>query len=65
MEKRLGLVALLSLFVLFNFSPADAHKPIQSDGTNLTFENALQIPDHKISWVIYEQLDPFNTKFYI
>ncbi len=64
MEKRLGLVALLSLIVLFNFSPADAHKPIQSDGTNLTFENALQIPDHKISWVIYEELDVFQTKFY-
>jgi hypothetical protein len=64
MNKRLALVAMLSFFVLFNFAPADAHKPIQSDGTNLSYENALQIPDHKISWVIYEELDVFQTKFY-
>ena len=64
LNKKLALVALLSFFVLFNFAPADAHKPIQSDGTNLTYENALQISDHKISWVIYEELDVYQTKFY-
>jgi hypothetical protein len=64
MNKKISLVALLSFFVLFNFAPADAHKPIQSDGKNISFENALQIPDHKISWVIYEELDVYQTKFY-
>jgi hypothetical protein len=64
MERRLTLVAVLSFFVLFSFVPADAHKPIQSDGKNISFENALQIPDHKISWVIYEELEVFQTKFY-
>jgi hypothetical protein len=64
LNKRLALVTLLSFFLLFNLVPADAHKPIQSDGKNLTFENALQIPDHKISWVIYEELDVYQTKFY-
>ena len=62
--KKLSLLVLLSFFVLFNIAPADAHKPIQSDGTNLTYESALQIPDHKISWVIYEELDVFQSKFY-
>jgi hypothetical protein len=64
LNKKIALVALLSFFVLFNFVPADAHKPIQSDGKNLSYENALQIPDHRISWVIYEELEVFQTKFY-
>jgi hypothetical protein len=64
LNKRFTLVALLSFFVLFSFVSADAHKPIQSDGKNQSFENALQIPDHKISWVIYEELEVFQTKFY-
>lgn len=64
LNKELTIVSLLSFFVLFYFVPVDAHKPIQSDGTNLSYQNALQIPDHKISWVIYEELDTFQTKFY-
>ena len=64
LNKKIAVVSLLSFFVLFNFAPADAHKPIQSDGTNLSYQNALQIPDHKISWVIYEELDTYQSKFY-
>lgn len=64
LNKRLALLSLLSFFILFNFASAEAHKPIQSDGKNLSYENALQIPDHKISWVIYEELEIFQTKFY-
>lgn len=64
MNKRLTIVSLLSFFVLFYFVPVDAHKPIQSDGTNLSYQNSLQIPDHKISWVIYEELDTFQSRFY-
>jgi hypothetical protein len=64
LNKRLELAFLLSFIILFYFAPADAHKPIQSDGKNLSFENALIIPDHKISWVIYEELDANQNKFY-
>lgn len=64
MNNKIAPVILLSFFVLFNFAPSDAHKPIQSDGTNLSYENALLIPDHKISWVIYEELDVYQSKFY-
>ena len=62
MRKILFLFAILLTFPIFDF--AFGHKPIQSDGTNVIFENALQIPDHKISWAIYEQLEPSQTKFY-
>ncbi len=64
LNKKIAVVSLLSFFVLFNFIPADAHKPIQSDGTNLSYQNALELPDHKISWVIYEELDIYQSKFY-
>ena len=43
---------------------AYGHKPIQSDEQNTTIEGALIIPDHKISWVIYEELEPYQKKFY-
>ncbi len=64
LNKKLELACLFSFIVFFYFAPADAHKPIQSDGKNLTFENALIIPDHQISWVIYEELEAYQTKFY-
>jgi hypothetical protein len=64
LNKLFALASLLSFVILFNFAPADAHKPIQSDGINLSFENALQLSDHKISWVIYEELEAFQSKFY-
>lgn len=62
--NKIFSLALVSFLILFYFPPADAHKPIQSDGTNQSFQNALQIPDHKISWVIYEDLDEYQAKFY-
>jgi hypothetical protein len=64
LNKQLEIIVLLSLIGIFSFTAADAHKPIQSDGENLSFENAMHIPDHKISWVIYEALDAYQTKFY-
>ncbi len=64
LNKQLEFIALLSLIGIFSFTAADAHKPIQSDGKNLSFENAMQIPDHMTSWVIYEELDAYQTKFY-
>ncbi|MDQ3847771.1 MAG: hypothetical protein M3261_02310 [Thermoproteota archaeon] len=43
--------------------PADAHKPLQAENNN-DFENALEIPDHRISWVIYKQLQAGNINYY-
>ena len=45
-------------------SPVYGHKLIPSDGQNLSYDNSLQIPDHRISWAIYEDLSPYQTKFY-
>ena len=63
-NNKLFFFILFFSVTFFVFAPAYAHKPIVSDGNNITFENALPIPDHKISWAIYEDLEPFQTKFY-
>ncbi len=62
MNKKSLLI--LGLIFAVSFNPVFAHKPIQSDGTNTSFQNALEIPDHKISWAIYEQIKPLEAKFY-
>ena len=57
------IIFALIFLVLFT-GTAYAHKPIESDGTNANYQSALKIPDHKISWVIYENLESNEAKFY-
>lgn len=62
---RINIVLILSVILIFaSINSAFAHKPIQSDGTNTDYDSALIIPDHKISWAIYEELQPSQTRFY-
>ena len=62
----MNLKVLVLLVVLFGFAlqPAYSHKPISPTDQNTTIENALFIPDHKISWVVFENLDANQKKFY-
>lgn len=56
---------VLIIFVIgFIFSPVYGHKLITHDDTHRSFETALVIPDHKISWAIYEDLGAGESKFY-
>lgn len=55
---------LLIFLIIFMSSPVYGHKLISHDGTNISFDNALKIPDHKISWAIYEDLEADGAKFY-
>jgi len=52
------------ILVIFSISPAYGHKLISHDDTHRDFDSALQIPDHKISWAIYENLGTNEAKFY-
>ena len=52
------------VFAIVSTSPAYGHKLISHDDTHRNFESALQIPDHKISWAIYENLGTNEAKFY-
>ena len=46
-------------------SSAFAHKLIPTDGTNVDYDTALDIPDPVISWAMYEELQdkPLFYKF--
>lgn len=55
---------LLFFIVLVSLHPAYGHKLISHDDTHRNFELALKIPDHKISWAIYEDLGENEAKFY-
>lgn len=56
--------ALLLVFVIITINPVYGHKLITHDGTHTDFDSALQIPDHRISWAIYDNLDAGEAKFY-
>ena len=53
--QKIMLIGLFCLLML----PASAfgHKLIPTDGTNIDYESALQIPDPVISWAMYEELE--------
>lgn len=58
------IIALLFVIAVISSSPAYGHKLITHDDTHRSLDNALEIPDHKISWAIYENLGPNEEKFY-
>jgi len=58
------ILLLLFVFSLISISPAFGHKLISHDDSHRDFDSALVIPDHKISWAIYENLGVEETKFY-
>ena len=50
------IIILLFLITIISTSPAYGHKLISHDDSHRDFDSALVIPDHKISWAIYENL---------
>jgi hypothetical protein len=61
MKLILVLVVLLSIMLS---SPAYGHKLISHDDSHRSFDMALPIPDHEISWAIYENLGENEAKYY-
>lgn len=59
------IIILLFLITIISTSPAYGHKLISHDDSHRDFDSALVIPDHKISWAIYENLGASETKFYV
>lgn len=57
-------ILFLFFIILVSLNPAYGHKLISHDDTHRDFESALQIPDHKVSWAIYENLGENEAKFY-
>jgi hypothetical protein len=61
MKKIIFAVFLLSVI---SADLAFGHKLINHDGNHRDFDSALIIPDHKISWAIYDNLGTNESKFY-
>lgn len=51
------------MLLLFIPSSSFAHKLIPTNGLNSSFEDALEISNHKISWVVYEEIND-NELYY-
>ena len=58
------VLALLLVIAIVSASPAYGHKLISHDDSHRSLNSALHIPDHKISWAIYENLGANEAKFY-
>lgn len=57
-------ILFLFFIIIVSLNPAYGHKLISHDDTHRNFESALKIPDHKVSWAIYENLEENEAKFY-
>ena len=56
--------AIVLLLLISVFDVAYGHKLIQHDDSHRELDLALKIPDHKISWAIYENLGTNEAKYY-
>ena len=60
---KYALVLVLVLCVAF-VNSAYGHKLISHDNSHTSIDNPLLIPDHKVSWAIYDDLNANQAKFY-
>ena len=60
------IVVIMIMLVLFTspFQMANGHKPLKVVDSNNDFTTAKEIPNHKISWGIYEELSESNDVHY-
>ena len=58
------LMIVIFFVTIVSMSPAYGHKLINHDDTHRDFDSALRIPDHKISWAIYDNLGANEEKYY-
>ena len=67
-SKIFPLALLASAIItipIITANPAYGHRLISHDGTHTDFDSALQIPDHRISWAVYDNLESDGAKFYV
>ena len=54
--KNLFLITAIGI-VMLTPSTAYAHKLIPTDGSNISIDSSLEIPDPSISWAMYEEIN--------
>jgi len=63
MKETIAIMIMLVLFAS-SFQMANGHKPLKVVGSNNDFSTAKEIPNHKISWGIYEELSASDDVHY-
>lgn len=63
MKENVAIMIMLILFTS-SFQMANGHKPLKVVDSNNDFSTAKEIPNHKISWGIYEELSGSNDIHY-
>jgi hypothetical protein len=63
MKETIAIMIILVLFTS-SFQVANGHKPLKVVDSNNDFSTAKEIPNHKISWGIYEELSGSNDVHY-
>ena len=59
MKETITIMIMLVLLTS-SFEMANGHKPLKVVGSNNDFSTAKEIPNHKISWGIYEEISGSN-----
>ena len=62
--KEIIVITIILMLLTSSFQMADGHKPLKVIGSNNDFLTATDIPNHKISWGIYEELSGSNDVHY-
>ncbi len=62
--RMVFLASVIIAAIIIMENPAYGHKLISHDGAHTDFDSALRIPDHHISWVVYDDMDAGGAKFY-
>src|SRR5918911_2248500 len=61
--KFMIILAIVATSMLSLGIPAYAHKPLEAENNN-KLENSLQIPNPRVSWVIYKQIQAGDVNYY-
>jgi hypothetical protein len=62
--KEIIVITIILMLLISSFQMADGHKPLKVIRSNNDFLTATDIPNHKISWGIYEELSGSNDVHY-
>jgi hypothetical protein len=63
MKETITIMIMLVLLIS-SFEMANGHKPLKVVDSNNDFSTAKEIPNHKVSWGIYEELSDRNDVHY-
>ena len=65
-SKKFWYLLVISGLLVLPLQPlVFAHKPIDSDGKNNSFDKAIEIPNHLVSWVIYENIVHVGARSFV